>query len=114
VDDCETSLRFQEYALCETCQLLMARDSEEALRLVARHHVDLVLLDLGLPSASGFDVLRRLREQDPTGALPVIVLTVRGDADAREQAERGGCAAFLTKPVSLGELLRAVRRHLRN
>jgi DNA-binding response OmpR family regulator len=44
----------------------------------------------------------------------VIVLTVRSDAEARQLAREGGCSAFLTKPVALGELLGAVRRHLRN
>lgn len=114
VDDCETSLLFQEYALCGACRVIKARDGEEALRLVASEQIDLVVLDLGLPGASGLDVLRRLRERDPAGGFPVIVLTVRGDAATRELARQEGCAAYLTKPVAVGELLGVVRRHLSN
>lgn len=112
VDDCETSLRFQEYALCGACHVLKARDGEEALRRIASERIDLVVLDLGLPGASGLDVLRRLRRRDPAGGPPVIVLTVRGDDEARQLAREEGCAAYLTKPVALSELLGVVRRHL--
>jgi two-component system phosphate regulon response regulator PhoB len=112
VDDCETSLLFQEYALCGAGHVLKARDAEEALRLVQAERIDLVVLDLGLPDACGLDVLRRLRSQDPLGGPPVIVLTVRGDAETRERAGEAGCAAFLTKPVSVGELLHVARQHL--
>ena len=112
VDDCETSLRFQEYALSGTFRVLLAKDGAEALRLARRERIDLVLLDLGLPDASGLDVLRELRERE--GAPPVVVLTVRGDAESREQARRHGCVGYLTKPVTLSELLRAVRLHLQN
>ena len=114
VDDCETSLRFQEYVLSGSCEVLKARDGEEALRLAASRPVDLILLDLGLPGLGGLEVLCRLREADPEGRVPVIVLTVRGDAETEELARRRGCAAYLTKPVALGDLLREVRRHLRH
>lgn len=114
VDDCETSLLFQEYALSGACYVIKARDGEEALRLVETERIDLVVLDLVLPGASGLDVLRRLRARDPAGGFPVIVLTVRGDCETRELARLGGCAAYLTKPVALGDLLAVVRRHLPN
>ena len=52
--------------------------------------------------------------EDPLGGPPVIVLTVRGDAETRERARQGGCAAFLTKPVSVAELLHAARPYLRH
>jgi DNA-binding response OmpR family regulator len=112
VDDCEISLLFHEYALAGGFRVLLARDGEEALRLICRERIDLVLLDLGLPDASGLDVLGELRGRD--GAPPVVVLTVRGDAESRAQARERGCAGYLTKPVTVGELVRTVRRHLRN
>jgi DNA-binding response OmpR family regulator len=112
VDDCETSLRFQEYALAGRFEVRTARSGDEALAAARRERFDLVVLDLGLPDTPGLEVLRALRESD--GAPPVVVLTVQGSATSREEARQRGCAAYLTKPITFGELLREIRKHLPN
>lgn len=77
-----------------------ARRGEEVL---ARHrHADLLLLDLGLPDLDGLDVLRKLRA---VSALPVLVLTARGDERSVVRALRLGADDYLVKPVRLAELL---------
>lgn len=111
VDDCETSLMFEELALGSTFDVLKARDGEEALRIAEREPLDLVLLDLMLPALDGFEVLRRLR-CGPARQVPVLVLTVRGDTAVAARARQFGCNGYLTKPVSARELLRAANRHL--
>ena len=113
VDDCETSLVFQEFALQGLCRVLKARDGREALRLVESERVDLVLLDLGLPGIDGLEVLRRMRARDPAGDTPVVVVSTRGALETRELARQSGCSDYLAKPVSSGELVRVVRRYLR-
>ena len=113
VDDCETSLLFQEYALQGLCRVVKARDGLEALRLVEGQRIDLVLLDLGLPGVDGLEVLRRMRARDPSGDTPVVVVSTQGAIETRELARRSGCSEYLAKPVSFGELVRVVRRHLR-
>src|SRR5450759_3549498 len=55
--------------------LVHAANAAAALQLVRDAHVDLVLLDLGLPGVNGFDLLRQLKESPETQAIPVIVLT---------------------------------------
>jgi putative two-component system response regulator len=111
VDDCETSLMFEELALTPNYEVLKARDGDEALRIVEHQAVDLVLLDLMLPSLDGFGVLRRLRS-GPAAHVPVLVLTVRGDAEEVARAHECGCNGYMTKPVSALQLLRAVSANL--
>jgi len=70
---------------------------------------DLVILDVMLPGKSGFDILRDLRAEEDTTALPVLMLTARGQTRDREMAERLGVTQFMTKPFSNAEVLEAVR-----
>lgn len=111
VDDCETSLMFEELALGPSFEVLKARDGDQALAIAARERVDLVLLDLMLPTVDGFEVLRRLRSA-ARRRVPVLVLTVRGDDEEVARARESGCDEYLTKPVSAQDLQRAVVRQL--
>jgi DNA-binding NtrC family response regulator len=87
---------------------LAARSGEEALRLIDRESVDIVLLDLNLPGRGGIETLAELRRRDVDA--PAIVMTGFGDLKAAQQAIELGVAAFLTKPTPLGELESALDR----
>jgi DNA-binding response OmpR family regulator len=82
---------------------------ETALAEIARVAPDILVLDVMLPGRSGFDILRDLRGQAETEALPVLLLTAKGQARDREQAMALGANAFLTKPFSNDELVATVR-----
>ncbi len=85
------------------------RPSEGMKRLADRP--DLVLLDIMLPEADGFEVCRRLRESG--SAVPVIMLTARGDDSDRIRGLRGGADDYLPKPFNPMELLARVEAVLR-
>ncbi len=70
---------------------------------------DLVILDVMLPGRSGYDILRDLRADAATEALPIMMLTARGQSRDRELAERLGVTRFMTKPFSNAEVLENVR-----
>ncbi len=67
---------------------------------------DCVILDIHLGGMSGLELLSRLRELGHN--LPVLIITAHDDAQAREAAARGGCAAYLRKPVDAKALLEVV------
>jgi DNA-binding response OmpR family regulator len=70
---------------------------------------DILVLDVMLPGRSGLDILRELRDDPAKAALPVLMLTAKGQARDREQAMALGANAFLTKPFSNDELVATVR-----
>lgn len=70
---------------------------------------DLVILDLMLPGLSGMEILTALRGNPATAALPVLMLTAKGQGRDREAAERAGVSAFMTKPFANAEMVAAVR-----
>ena len=81
----------------------------DAVEIVRERQPDIVILDVMLPGKSGYDILRELREDPENAALPVLMLTARGQSKDREIAERAGCDAFMTKPFSNADVLETVR-----
>ena len=81
-------------------------DGVEGLRLSTGGHYDLLVLDLRLPSLSGLEVLRTLRDRGD--GLPVLVLTAQDAVDFKVQALKMGADDYVTKPFSLEELLARV------
>lgn len=90
--------------------VLRAVTGEEALRVVEREAVDLVLLDWGLPGIDGLEVLRRLRR---TSAVPVLMLTARDEEADRVLGLEVGADDYLVKPFAPRELLARARALLR-
>ncbi len=88
-----------------------APSGAEGLAAARRDHPDLILLDLHLPELTGGEVLRALREDPETRAIPVVVVTATGD-EGRAGAIELGAADYLTKPFSSSALLRTVERAL--
>jgi CheY-like chemotaxis protein len=92
-------------------QTYLAHDGAEALDAVKKHRPDAVLLDLGLPDASGLDVCRQIRAEPWGKELVLIALTGWGQEDDRRASKEAGFDGHLVKPVDhaeLEELLRAV------
>ncbi|WP_223267584.1 response regulator transcription factor [Streptosporangium nondiastaticum] len=84
-----------------------AADGEEAVRLVAEHAPDVVLMDLRMPRCDGVEATRRIRAEHP--ATHVVVLTTYADDDSLFPALRAGARGYLTKDAGGEEIVRAVR-----
>lgn len=85
-------------------------DGAEALDRLRRERFGAIILDIMLPGMNGFDVLRAVRADRALAALPVIVLTAKGQANDRKMAEAIGASAFITKPFSNAEIVDRVSR----
>lgn len=70
----------------------------EAIERISLSSFDLVFLDLNMPDIGGLEVVQFIREQESLRALPIIVVTTRGDHDSRERALAAGATRFMTKP----------------
>ena len=94
-------------------EVRVARDGEEALRLIESFQPSLVLLDVMMPLRNGFEICRRIRENPALQQIKIVMLTARGrDAD-REKGLALGADAYVTKPFSTKELLAKVDELLR-
>ena len=93
--------------------VLTAVDGEDGLRQAQAERPDLVLLDLVMPKLQGFEVLRMLKAEPETAAIPVIVLSsLGGDADV-QAAIRAGAVSYIVKTaVAMPELLAKVEAAL--
>ena len=88
----------------------LAESGEEALRLAASNHPDLVLLDLGLPGIDGISVVRGLRGWSN---VAIVILSVREAESDKVAALDAGADDYVTKPFGMDELLARVRASLR-
>jgi DNA-binding response OmpR family regulator len=111
-DEHDTAELIRDTLRSEGLRTQVAHHGRQALELIARKRPDLVILDIMMPEMSGFEVLEALARDRTTSAIPVLVLTARGEA---EDARRGlalGAKRFLSKPFDLRALITEVRRHL--
>lgn len=117
-DDVELTLR--AFRKCSTESVVdVARDGEAALQYLLRtgpyandpswHLPDLVLLDLKLPKIDGHEVLRRLRSNEATRRLPVVVLTSSSELEDVNASYEYGANSYIRKPVNSSEFAEAAR-----
>ncbi|WP_090216722.1 response regulator transcription factor [Epibacterium ulvae] len=104
--------------ITEAIRFLLTRDGWEvdthadgasATAVIQSAQPDLVILDLMLPGKDGLEIVRELRDCETMQALPILMLTARGQMKDRERAEKAGVTRFMTKPFSNREVLTAVR-----
>ena len=92
---------------------LVAASGEEALEMVDRESVHLVLLDIMMPGLDGLEVLRTLRKSHTLAELPVVMVTAKSDSADVVAALEGGANDFITKPIDFPVALARIQAHLR-
>lgn len=97
----------------EGFSVLEAEDGQKGLELARRHLPCLIILDVMLPALDGFEVSRRLGGQAETSAIPVLMLTARGEEMDRVVGLSLGADDYVVKPFSLRELMLRIKAILR-
>lgn len=114
VDDEPDILNLLEYNLKRAgFQALLAKDGPEAIEAAKTHRPDLVLLDIMLPDMEGTEVLRRLKSNESTAPIPVIMLTAKGEEIDKIVGFELGAEDYITKPFSPRELILRVKAVLK-
>lgn len=91
----------------------LVRDGQEALAAIAHRMPDLVLSDIMMPNLDGFGLVKTLRDDPRTRALPIVLLSARGGEEARIEGASLAADDYIVKPFSSRELLARVRVQLR-
>jgi CheY-like chemotaxis protein len=113
VDDEPHMLRVTELSIKKGgYDIVIGRNGREAVELAGREKPGLIVMDVSMPEMDGLTALQHLKANPETAPIPVIMLTVRGQAMTRHQAEQSGAAVYLTKPFSPSQLLAEVKRLL--
>jgi two-component system alkaline phosphatase synthesis response regulator PhoP len=111
VDDEPSIRKIVEYALKDAgFQVVTAARGDEALDVLSRDSVDLVVLDLMLPGIDGLEVCRRIRAERN---VPIIMLSARGEEVDKVLGLELGADDYVTKPFSPRELVSRVKANLR-
>lgn len=100
-------------------EIIHVKDGQEALDYLRKEqgHAGesgqfpmLMLLDINMPRVNGVDVLREIKRDPTTAALPVIMLTTTDDPQEVQRCYQLGCSVYLTKPMQYGEFVDAIKR----
>jgi len=113
VDDSPTVLLMERLLLQdEPYELLTAANGVQAVKLALAERPDLILLDVMMPQMDGLEVCRRLRAEESTREVPIILVTTRGAADQVQRGYESGCSGYVAKPFDGNELRALILRWL--
>jgi CheY-like chemotaxis protein len=114
VDDYEDNrVMYATYFGMKGCVVTMAADGSEALRAVGALHPDVILLDMGLPGLTGWEVARTLRARPEMQTCVIVAVTAHAFERERQAAVEAGVDLYIAKPVTPPALFEQVRAHLR-
>jgi PAS domain S-box-containing protein len=114
-DDNETSVNtYSDYLQAKGFQVAVAHHGEEAIRMAEKVYPDLILMDIQMPGVNGLEATRRIRRHPDQriASIPVIALTALAMPGDRELCLGAGANEYLSKPVSLAVLIRAIETQL--
>ncbi len=114
VDDLQLNIKFLANTLKDEYQIKIATDGNKAIEIASNRDdaPDLILLDVIMPCMDGYEVCRRLKEQDTTKNIPIIFVTARDDAEHEEHGLNLGAVDYVTKPFRKSILKARVRNHV--
>jgi putative two-component system response regulator len=114
VDDAPANIRLLDRLLApDQHTVLQAADGTEAIRVVQDEHPDLVLMDVRMPNADGFQACREIKQNRSTRFIPVVLITSLADKASRIEGIEAGADDFVSKPFDANELRARVRSLLR-
>ena len=112
VDDQRPNVQALYQAFCVDHKVYMATSGEQALAVCNAQLPDIVLLDVVMPGMDGFEVCRRLKQQEATRDIPVIFITAHDDEAAETLGLEVGAVDFISKPINPGIVRARVKTHL--
>jgi two-component system, cell cycle response regulator DivK len=115
VEDNELNMKlFTDLLEAHGYATLQARSGTEALQVAREAKPSLILMDIQLPEVSGLEVTKWLKEDDHLRDIPVVAVTAFAMKGDEERIRRGGCEAYISKPITIAPFIETVRRFIGN
>jgi diguanylate cyclase (GGDEF)-like protein/putative nucleotidyltransferase with HDIG domain len=113
VEDNEIGIEaMQDYLIAHDYRVIIARNGEEAIAQTNQCHPDLILMDIQMPDMDGLEATSRIRTQDEFTRIPIIALTALAMPGDRERCLQAGANEYLSKPVSMKQLVQVIQSQL--
>ena len=113
VEDNELNMKlFNDLVETRGHTIVQTRSGLEAVDIARRHRPDLILMDIQLPEVSGLEVTQWLKDDDELKHIPVIAITAFAMKGDEEKILRGGCEAYLSKPISVAKFFETIDHFL--
>jgi len=112
-DDAKNRELLEAYLVPQGYAVLIAEDGAAALKMIGENAIDLVLLDVKMPKVDGFEVCRKIKDNDRLRVIPVVMVTALSATEDRIKGIEGGAEDFITKPVDKGEVLARIKMLLK-
>jgi len=115
VEDNDMNMQLVEYLLEEGgYSIVKAASGEEALSIArGGDPVDLILMDIHLPGIDGLSVVREMKSEPRTRAVPILALTAHAMRGDRDRFLEAGCDGYISKPIDVKTFLSSIRTYLR-
>ena len=113
VEDNELNMKlFRDLIEAHGYRTVQTRSGLAAVDLAREHHPDLILMDIQLPEISGLDVTKTLKADPELYRIPVIAVTAFAMKGDEERIREGGCAAYISKPISVTKFIETIKSFL--
>ena len=113
VEDNELNMKlFNDLLEAHGYATIQTKSGVEAVELARRHRPNLILMDIQLPEVSGLEVTQWLKDDDELRSIPIIAITAFAMKGDEEKIRKGGCEAYLSKPISVVKFLETVRNYV--
>ncbi|MDD5529510.1 MAG: response regulator [bacterium] len=114
VDDDSNILTLLQFHLEKTGYLVkLAKDGKQALSIMKKDKIDLVISDMMMPAMDGLELCKRVKSEPLWKSCPVIMLTARTQPSDREKGKEAGVDKYIAKPFQVKELLNSVKNNLK-
>jgi len=113
VEDNELNMKlFHDLLEAHGYKTVGTRNGVEAIEFARMYRPDLILMDIQLPEVSGLEVTKWLKDDPELNRIPVVAVTAFAMKGDEERIRRGGCEAYLSKPISVAKFMETIRRFL--
>lgn len=106
VEDNDLNLKlFRDVLSANRYDVIETKDGNLAVEMTKTQAPDLILMDIQLPEISGLDIIREIKQDVSIAHIPIIAVTAFAMKDDEERILRAGCEAYLSKPISIDQLI---------